>query len=75
MAFMNNWKISILFILFISLISGGEPALAIKIGLYDNVMQNYIAVSNNGMLVNGETNQKICPLTVSKKHQICFAFL
>jgi stage II sporulation protein D len=64
---MKSWKISVL-ILFILFISCGKPAFAIKIGLYDNIMHNYVAVSNNGAIIDGETNRGIISINPMSKY-------
>ena len=61
-------KISLILIAFIFFIISEKPACAIKIGLYDNIMQNYIAVSNDGVIINGETNQTIVAIRPMVKY-------
>ncbi|MFA6989864.1 MAG: SpoIID/LytB domain-containing protein [Candidatus Gastranaerophilaceae bacterium] len=65
---MKNWKKSLILILFILFIIPEKSAFAIKIGLYDNIMQNYVAVSNNGVILNGETNQSIVTIRPMSKY-------
>lgn len=62
--FLNLFIISILF----SFIA--KPAFAIKIGLYDSIKSNHIAMSREGHIINANNNKILFVLKPMKKYQL-----
>jgi len=61
--------LNLIFILVLNLFLS-MPACAIKIGLLNDVQENYVAVSSPGMIIDGFTNSRIVDLQQMQKYYL-----